>query len=211
MRVNTVPKILAAVLCCWALLSPARAQGDPEAGKYAFATCSGCHAVPGYTNAYPTYHVPRLGGQNAEYVVAALQAYKADQRNHATMKANAHALSDQAMADIGAYLAEFEDPGEPGPVRGNPAAGAEKAEQGGCAGCHGADGSEATAPNFPKLAGQYEDYLIKTLKEYRSGERQQAIMNGIAGELSDRDIADMAAFYASRTAGLATVHFDGKQ
>lgn len=210
MRVHTVLKLLAAA-SCWALLGPAQAQDDTEAGKYAFATCSGCHAVPGYTNAYPTYRVPRLGGQYAEYIVAALQAYKAGQRNHATMTANAHALSDQAMADIGAYLAAFDGSARPGPVRGNPSAGAGKAEQGGCAGCHGADGNDSTAPNFPKLAGQYEDYLIKALREYRSGEREQAIMNGIAAELSDQDIADLAAFYASRTSGLATVHFDGSR
>jgi cytochrome c553 len=208
MRMNTVLKLLAAA-CCWALLSPVQAQGDPGAGKYAFATCSGCHAVPGLTNAYPTFHVPRLAGQHAEYIVAALQAYRAGQRSHETMMANAHALSDQAMADIGAYLTQMSANGRPGPIWGNPAAGAEKAQQGGCAGCHGPSGNETTAPNFPKLAGQYEDYLIRTLEQYRSGARQQAIMNGIAGPLSDRDIADLAAFYASQTPGLATVYFDG--
>ncbi len=209
MRVHTVIKLLAAA-CCWAVLATANAEGDPEAGKYAFATCSGCHAVPGLTNAYPTFHVPRLAGQHAQYIVEALQAYRAGLRNHATMLANAHALSDQAKLDIGAYLSQMSLDGRPGPVRGNPAAGATKAEQLGCAACHGADGSQTVAPNFPKLAGQYEDYLIKTLKEYRSGERQQAIMNGIAGPLSDRDIADLAAFYASRSPGLATVDFAGR-
>lgn len=80
------------------------AAGDGGAGKVKAQTCMGCHGIPNYNNVYPTYHVPKLGGQHAAYIVAALQAYKAGQRGHKTMHANAASLSDQDMADIAAYF-----------------------------------------------------------------------------------------------------------
>jgi cytochrome c553 len=81
---------------------------------------------------------------------------------------------------------------------GNPAAGKDKAAV--CAGCHGADGNSPT-PMFPKIAGQYENYLVHALKAYKSGERKNPIMAGMAAPLSDQDIADLAAFF-SRQKGL---------
>ncbi len=78
---------------------------------------------------------------------------------------------------------------------GNAAAGKEKSAA--CAACHGPDGN-SVAPNFPKLAGQHADYLAHSLKEYRSKKRVNAIMNGQAEKLTDQDIADLAAFYASQ-------------
>ncbi|MFO0254145.1 MAG: c-type cytochrome [Betaproteobacteria bacterium] len=80
----------------------------------------------------------------------------------------------------------------------NPAAGKEKSKS--CAACHGADGNSANG-EFPRLAGQHYDYLLRTLQEYKSGERKNAIMNGIAASLSTRDMQDLAAFY-SRQQGL---------
>lgn len=210
MRLSTLAKLLVAV-SCWAVLGASQAQGDPKAGHYAFTTCSGCHAVPGYTNAYPNYHVPRLGGQNPDYIVAALSAYKAGQRNHPTMLANASNLTQDDMTNIGAYLSGFELTPDTPPVHGNVSAGASKAKEAGCAGCHGQEGRNTQAPNYPKLAGQYPDYLVKALKEYRSGARQQAIMNGIAGGLSDQDIDNLAAYFASQSPGLATIEFDGSE
>lgn len=187
-----------------ALSTMVHAAGTPdrEAGRLKFSTCVGCHGIPGYTNAYPTYHVPRVGGQTAEYIAAALRAYQDSHRPHATMKANAADLSDQDIADIGAYLASLEQPDRIGRIRGDARAGQQKSET--CAACHGADGN-GPDPNFPRLAGQYEDYLAKTLRQYRDGERVNAIMNGMAAGLSDRDIADLAAFYASQRGSLSTV------
>jgi cytochrome c553 len=80
----------------------------------------------------------------------------------------------------------------------NPAAGKEKSKS--CAACHGPDGN-STAPDFPKLAGQHYDYLVKALSDYKSGERKNAIMAPLAASLSKRDIEDLAAFY-SRQQGL---------
>ncbi len=76
------------------------------------------------------------------------------------------------------------------------AAGAAKAAEV-CASCHGKDGNN-DAPDFPKLAGQYEDYLVKALRDYKSGERNNAIMKGFAAALTDRDIRNLAAYYASQ-------------
>lgn len=79
--------------------------GDPEAGAKKSETCLGCHGVAHYVNTYPTYHVPKLGGQHAQYLEAALKAYREKQRSHGTMHANAAALTDEDIADIAAYLA----------------------------------------------------------------------------------------------------------
>jgi cytochrome c553 len=100
--------IFASLLLSSLILPGAQAAGDAGAGKYKAQTCMGCHGTPGYSNVYPTYHVPKLGGQHAEYIVAALKAYASKQRSHGTMHANAQSLSDQDMADIAAYFASFE-------------------------------------------------------------------------------------------------------
>jgi cytochrome c553 len=81
------------------------AEGDYEAGKLAANTCAGCHGIPYYNNIYPTYHVPRIGGQNKEYLVVALKEYQSGARAHSTMNSQAHALSDQEIEDIAVYLA----------------------------------------------------------------------------------------------------------
>jgi len=80
------------------------AAGNAEQGKIKAETCLGCHGVPSYTNVYPTYHVPLLGGQHADYIVAALKGYQSGERNHRTMQAQSAKLSEEDMADIGAYF-----------------------------------------------------------------------------------------------------------
>lgn len=72
-----------------------------------------------------------------------------------------------------------------------------------CAACHGADGN-STVPTNPKLAGQYESYLVQALKSYRSGDRQNAIMNGFATNLSDAEIKALAEYFSSQDSSLAT-------
>ncbi len=84
---------------------------------------------------------------------------------------------------------------------GNPAAGKEIAKKT-CAACHGADGNSASA-DFPKLAGQHYDYLVKSLQGYKSGTRKNPIMAPMGANLSQRDIEDLAAYY-SQQQGLTT-------
>lgn len=80
----------------------------------------------------------------------------------------------------------------------DPAAGKEKSKT--CAACHGPDGNSPSA-EFPRLAGQHYDYLLKAMNDYKSGARKNAIMAPMAAPLSKRDMADLAAFY-SRQRGL---------
>lgn len=87
--------------------SPAAAQGDPENGKALFYTCTGCHGIADYKNAYPTYRVPKVGGQNEQYLIAALTGYKTGERTHPTMQAQAESFSEQEIADIAAYLSSL--------------------------------------------------------------------------------------------------------
>lgn len=84
------------------------AAGDPVAGKAkAVAICSGCHGIVGTKTAFPeVYHVPKIGGQNAAYIVAALKAYRAGERNNETMKSLASVLKESELADIAAYYAQ---------------------------------------------------------------------------------------------------------
>lgn len=86
-------------------------------------------------------------------------------------------------------------------VAGDPDAGKEKAAT--CAACHGADGV-STIPSNPILAGQYPSYLEQALKSYRDGSRQNAIMAGFAAQLTDEDIADLAAWFSSQEGPLQT-------
>ena len=81
------------------------AAGDYAAGKIKAYTCTGCHGIVGYNNTYPTYHVPRIGGQNEEYLVIALKGFKSGEREHKTMNLQAEALSIQDIEDIAVYLA----------------------------------------------------------------------------------------------------------
>lgn len=103
-----MPRVFVAAIVVAALLpaGPVLADGDAAAGKVKAYTCAGCHGIPGYKNTYPTYHVPKLGGQHADYLEAALKAYRSGERRHATMEAQAQSLSDQDIADIAAWLSQ---------------------------------------------------------------------------------------------------------
>ncbi len=93
----------AALLAC----SSAQAQGDKVAGQKLVYTCAGCHGVPGYTNAYPQYPVPKIVGQNEQYIVNALHGYKSGERKHPTMDTQAESLSEADIQNIAAFLSSF--------------------------------------------------------------------------------------------------------
>ena len=84
---------------------------------------------------------------------------------------------------------------------GNADAGRQKAAQV-CAACHGPAGDKPTAPENPILAGQHYDYLVRALKDYKSGKRENPIMKGFAAPLSGKDIEDLAAWFSSRPSSL---------
>jgi cytochrome c553 len=86
-------------------------------------------------------------------------------------------------------------------AKGNAENGKAKAAQV-CAACHGADGTKPSAPDQPILAGQYPDYLIKALSDYKSGKRANPIMKAFAGQLSKQEIEDVAAWFSSQKSNL---------
>jgi cytochrome c553 len=95
---------------------------------------------------------------------------------------------------------------------GRPAAGEARAQVKGkatgqsCIDCHGADGNAPIDPTYPKLGGQYADYLAHALQAYRSGDREHALMTPQASGISDQEIADLAAYFASRPTQLRDLH-----
>lgn len=201
---RTMPRVLIAALLLSVLPhASASAGGDAQAGKVKAYTCTGCHGIPGYKNTYPQYDVPKLGGQNAAYIKAALEAYQSGQRRHATMNSHAEGLSAEDIADIAAWLASL-PAGEAGPARRNAEAGRDKSTP--CQACHGDTGIAVDAM-YPSLAGQHASYLAKALKDYRDGERVNPLMSGFAANLTDQDIADLSAWFASQ-AGLRDLSAD---
>jgi cytochrome c553 len=181
-----------------ALLAPGFAQAaDPARGAKLAYTCHGCHGIPDYKNAYPLYRVPKLGGQHAAYMVTALKAYQGKERAHPTMHAQAVAFSESQMADISAYLAGVELK-----PTGRAVGAAPKASQT-CVACHGNDGI-GILPEYPNLAGQHKDYIVHALRAYKSGERKNAIMAGMAQALNNKDIVELAEYYSSQRPGLCS-------
>jgi cytochrome c553 len=84
--------------------APAAPAGNADNGRLLTYTCQGCHGVTGYKNAYPSYRIPKIGGQSAQYLTQALTEYRLGKRKHPTMQAQAESFSDQDIADIAAYL-----------------------------------------------------------------------------------------------------------
>lgn len=180
------------------VLAPLSLQGDAAHGEELAYTCTGCHGVDTAVNAYPTYHVPKLGGQNADYLEVALLGYRAGARSHGTMHAQAQQLSNQDIADLVAYLAGLEDEPATGISSANAAAieaGREKSTT--CQACHGAEGIAAAA-QWPNLAGQHASYLYEAMLQYKRGDRNAPTMAPLVSQLDEATLREIAAFYASR-------------
>ncbi len=195
--------LVASTALCLSWVSGAHAAGDPAQGEKKFYTCYGCHGIDNYRNAYPDYSVPKLRHQHAAYIIAALQEYRAGERPHATMHAQAASLSDQDIEDIAAYLQG------PEPVKPSAAVNGKVPKQvATCAACHGENGLGVEAPLTPKpavLAGQHEDYLEQALAAYRNGRRKNVVMNGMAKLLtSDEDVKIAAEYFAAQSSPLVT-------
>jgi cytochrome c553 len=107
MRLTKTTMIAALVLAASSAFAQQPALvGDPAEAHKKIAMCEGCHGIPGYKTAYPeVYHVPKLGGQTEAYLANALNAYKAGQRKHPSMRGIAASLSDKDIADLAAYYA----------------------------------------------------------------------------------------------------------
>ncbi len=202
MTIKIFKKLIYTGFILAASLQTGFAAGNPEDGKVKFLVCAGCHAIPGYSNAFPRFQVPKLGGQHPDYLVSALKAYASGERKHASMNGTAMSLSEEDTLDITTYLSEikFSENIDQSEIFGDPVAGKKKSKN--CASCHGKKG-KSKSPGFPNLIGQYENYLIHTLQQYKNGQRTNPMMTGMAAALSDEDIENIAAFYASQKKGLS--------
>jgi len=120
--------------------------------------------------------------------------------------------TDTAAADPGHASGEHGSGSSAGLPPGNIAAGEKRAQEKGkatgqsCIDCHGAEGNKPIAASYPHLAGQYADYLAHALQAYRAGDRDQALMTPQAADLSDQDIANLSAYFASRKGELRDLH-----
>jgi len=192
----------------WVLLSAAAAlaapvalgAGDPTEGKQKAESCGGCHGPDG-NGAAPIF--PKLAGQHASYLTKQLHDFKTEKRPEPTMTAMALALSDDDMADIGAFYAaqavqvEAAQENELGrtiyragdPQRGVPA----------CTGCHGPEAKGNEPAGYPALRGQYAAYLSKTLHDFKGKARYNdtnEMMRVVASHLTDEEITGLSEYIA---------------
>lgn len=207
-------KVIFSLVLGLSMLTNANAAGDAQAGQTKAAMCSSCHGANGIGT---TGMFPNLAGQHADYIVKQLKAFKNGSRANAMMAPMAANLSDQDMADIGAYFASLSITGESAATEGsaNTTAAAPSAptyeadaakgkslyEYGdssrgitACVGCHGDEGASKVEIN-PNLAAQHPEYIEKQLKNFKDHARNNAAMNQVAGNLTDNDIADLGAYF----------------
>ena len=188
-------------------------KGDAKAGENKVAMCIGCHGIKGYQASFPeVYKVPMIAGQGAGYIVSALNAYQKGERRHPTMRGVATSLTEQDMADLGAY---YEALGKREVVADPPKAmptgrAAELVTKGACVSCHGANFSAPIAPTYPKIAGQHADYLFVALKSYKTEShavwgRANAIMGGVTKQFSNAELKELANYVHSLPSMLKTV------
>ncbi len=179
-------------------------KGDAKAAEQKIAMCIGCHGIKGYQASFPeVYRVPMISGQNAKYIVSALNAYKKGERKHPTMRGIADSLSEQDMADLGAY---YEQHGNTQTVTVAPKAPDAKVaallQKGACISCHGDNFNKPIDPSYPKLAGQHKDFLFVALKSYKTENlstwgRNNGVMGGIAKQFTNAELKAMSAYIGS--------------
>ena len=204
------------VVACATIFS-ANAQdikGDIKAGERKISMCIGCHGIAGYQASFPEiYKVPKISGQGAKYIASALNAYKKGDRKHPSMRGIADNLSDQDIADIGAYYeahGKVEGAQDLGKAPDGNAKAAALVAKGACVSCHGDSFSKPIDPSYPKIAGQHADYLFVALKSYKTEGnatwgRSNGIIGGVAKQFSNAELKELAVYVSSLPGELKTV------
>ena len=185
---NTLKKsITVSLLLSFFLAMPVLAV-DKAAGEHKATNCTGCHGAKGEGST----QFPSLAAQQATYIVIQLKAFKAASRNSPIMQPIAADLSDADMDNLAAYFSSL-----PAAKAGGDATLAKTAQTKSamCMGCHGENG--VGNGQFPRLAGQQPDYLIKQLTSFKEGSRKNGHMQAIAGSISEEDIKALAAYFGS--------------
>ena len=218
--------ILAAALRGPLAMAQGAAAGDAAKGRDKTQMCQGCHGIDGWRTAYPeVYRVPKIGGQHEAYLAegaAGIQERRAqpsvDARDRGVALGPGHGRSRRVLRaerrqDGGEVMRDVEHSQRSSPrsracgtagVRRRP-----RRRQGeGHRSVRGLPrrGRQQHEPDFPKLGGQYRDYLAKALRDYKSGDRKNAIMAGFAKPLSKEDIDNLAAYYAAQPAVVSSRH-----
>ncbi|UWQ22952.1 c-type cytochrome [Jannaschia sp. W003] len=199
----------------WSAVAFLEAVRDMDAEGYAALTeapaegtwgyCAGCHGTDGVGRLGP--YVPRLDILGASYLAMSLEAYRTGLRRSGYMQ---HAATEVSEADLGAMAARFGalpvGPSGPGPDPALAEAGEALAKRGtlddpSCASCHGDAATRPARAEFPALNGQHEGYLAAQLRLWRDGARgggaRSHLMTAAARDLSDGEIAALAAYYAA--------------
>jgi cytochrome c553 len=196
-KVSVIAPLL--VLSCLGA-SAALAAGSAEKGEAKSTACIACHGSQG-NSANPEW--PVLAGQHEQYIHKQLQAFKSGARKNPLMSPMAMSLSDEDMADLGAYFQAQKPVGKEVEAAklqlgqrvyrsGDPKTGAPA-----CASCHGPTGAGNPPAAYPSLRGQYATYVAAQLRAYRAGTRQtdpNQVMRSVAGTMSDEQIDAVASY-----------------
>lgn len=168
--------------------------GDAKVGKQLATACAGCHGDKGIS---PNDTWPNLAGQNAAYLVRILTAYQSGDQKDVMMTPLAKDLTTADIQNLATYYTGLncQAPAGGKPI-GDAVAGKALAKN--CATCHGSTGVGSN-PAWPTLAAQQPGYLVNALKGFRAGLRKDPMMAGVSRGLSDTNIADLAAFYATQS------------
>ncbi|HFQ14093.1 MAG TPA: cytochrome c4 [Gammaproteobacteria bacterium] len=178
-----------------------QAAGDVEAGKTKAQVCFSCHGMNGDGNTNPPW--PALAGQHASYIAKQLADFKSGARVEPLMVAQVASLTEQDMADLGAFFASQKV--KQGQMDETKAELGGKIYRGGnkdtgvaaCTACHGPTGAGNPAAKFPLLSGQNAPYVVKALNDFRSGARKNdtaSMMRNVAAKMTDAEIAAVAAY-----------------
>lgn len=188
--------------------------GDAARGAKINASCTGCHGITGYQSSFPqVYRVPAISGQNAKYIVGALEAYKKGERKHPTMHAMAQTLTERDIADLAAFYSQ-QGAGQAAATSATlPAPSPEVAAlltKGACASCHGERFNQPIDGSYPKIGGQYADYLFAALTSYKVEDkpyvgRGNAIMAAQVKQFSNKELKAIAQYLGSLPADVHTV------
>ena len=213
---TTLSPMFAALALTVAAALPVQAQvtGDAAAGAGKVAMCIGCHGIVGYKSSFPeVYRVPRISGQNAKYIEVVLDSYKKGDRKHPSMRGIATSMTEQDIADVAAYYTAL------GEIKGAPELPAPRAasadvtallQKGACVSCHGDNFSKPIDPSYPKIAGQYPDFLFAALKAYKDDThatwgRGNPVMAGMAKQFSNAELKAIAYYIGSLPGEVRTV------
>ncbi|WP_370277483.1 cytochrome c [Pontibacterium sp.] len=193
-------KLLISMLLTLGITGVAHAAGDAAAGQAKTAVCAACHGADGNS---AIANFPKLAGQNEKYLVKQMKDIKNGVRPVVEMTGLLDNLSDQDLADIGAYFAK--QGAQIGHAAKDQVEAGQKIYRAGiadkgvaaCTACHSPTGAGNASAAFPAVSGQHAAYVEKQLKMFRNAERvndPNKMMRDIAAKLSDAEIKAVAAY-----------------